>query len=237
MAWVFCGLALRIAMSLGLHRKTPAEIDLSPSQLRLRSRLWWIAFSFDASVFYSVLSTSAIVGDEVIGVLTRIDRTLSLSQGRPPGVTDASYDRETILAEAGIGGDTSFPTFSQVYTWTCQLNQIQNRFCNIMHSRDTALSRHEAIVKVDDDLMAWKDGLPTSCRPGNLILTSSDRYIHVLLMHLEYFNLQRAIHWAAITLRPAYIATGPTELLTSRIRASERLCVESARSFINELNE
>ncbi|KEZ45100.1 hypothetical protein SAPIO_CDS2530 [Scedosporium apiospermum] len=102
-------------------------IDLPASQLRLRSRLWWIAFSFDAS--------------------------LSLSQGRPPGVMDATFDEDTMLAEPEVGTNISFPTLSQIYSWSYQLNQIQSRFCNIMHSKDTILFRLDAILKVDSDLM------------------------------------------------------------------------------------
>ncbi|KAL6404387.1 fungal specific transcription factor domain-containing protein [Ilyonectria robusta] len=47
-AWVFCGLALRTAQSLGLHREIPQEMDLPEPQLELRSRLWWMVFGFDA---------------------------------------------------------------------------------------------------------------------------------------------------------------------------------------------
>ena len=150
---------------------------------------------------------------------------------------DATFDEDTMLAEPEVGTNISFPTLSQIYSWSYQLNQIQSRFCNIMHSKDTILFRLDAILKVDSDLMVWKEALPTSCRPGNLILASENRYLHVLLMHLEYFNLLRAVHWAVIALRPPHAGTGDASAFPSRIRASERLCLDSARSFVKGLNE
>jgi hypothetical protein len=49
-AWVFSGLAVRHAQSIGLHRRSPRDLDLATDQVRLRSHLWWIAFVLDASV-------------------------------------------------------------------------------------------------------------------------------------------------------------------------------------------
>lgn len=131
----------------------------------------------------------------------------------------------------------SFPSLTQIYTWTFQFSQIQNHFCNLMHSNDTVISRLETLINVDDSLMAWKDSLPTSCRPDHLISVSPDRYWHVLLMHLEYLNLARALHWAAVTLKPMYSGNPQVGRLTYRVRFSEALCVEAARSFIKVLNE
>jgi hypothetical protein len=47
-AWTFCGLAIRTAQSMGLHRKSPMEMELPDHQLRLRSWLWWITLDLDA---------------------------------------------------------------------------------------------------------------------------------------------------------------------------------------------
>ncbi|KAH7118050.1 fungal-specific transcription factor domain-containing protein [Dactylonectria estremocensis] len=210
-AWVFCGIAIRIAQSLGLHRKIPEEIDLSDSQLHLRSRLWWILLNFDSN--------------------------LSLSQGRPPGVEDTAHDGEVVVdGKSDVHSDPSYPTLSLVYIWTCQLGQVQNRFCNAMHSRNDGSSRIEALVQLDRELTAWMDSLPTSCRPGYPILSSSDIRLHILLIHLECFNLLRAIHWAVISLRPALTPGVDAEKLAARLQASDTLCVEAARSFIKSLN-
>lgn len=50
LAWVVCGLAIRFAQSLGLHRRTPRDFDLTSEQINLRGQLWWAVFSLDAYV-------------------------------------------------------------------------------------------------------------------------------------------------------------------------------------------
>ncbi|RSL39572.1 hypothetical protein CEP53_013960 [Fusarium sp. AF-6] len=210
-AWVFCGLAIRMAQALGLHRKEPSDMDLPLSQLQLRARLWWN--------------------------MHRLDANLSLSQGRPPGLSDLMYDREEAFAGAGGDKDDLFPGLSQVVTWALQLSQIQTRFCGIMHSRNTVHARLDAIVGIDEDLLAWKGSLPSTCAPGQHILVSPERHLHVVLMHLEYFNLVRAVHWAAITLKPCCGIDGDGSWLAPRIQVSEALCVEAARSFVKVLND
>lgn len=149
---------------------------------------------------------------------------------------NAAFDKEIVHQDVAMDVDSSlFPSFPQIYFWTHQFNKVQNRFCTLMHLKNTAAARLESIVKVDQDLAAWRDALPPVCRPNNMILVSPDKYSNVLLMHLEYFNLLRAIHWAVITLKSSH--NGISERLDYRLRASEALCVEAARSFIKCLNE
>ncbi|CAH0015634.1 unnamed protein product [Clonostachys rhizophaga] len=203
-AWVFCGLAIRIAEAIGLHRKIPKEMDVPKSQVWLRSRLWWILLHLDAS--------------------------LSISQGRPPGLINPTYDLDTRLPDAGMDEDKLVPSLAQFLTWRFRLNRIQTRFCSAMHSSDTAASRLEAITRADEEMSEWKGDLPTICRPDHHISVSPDRYLQVVLLHLDYFNLLRTIYWAAITLGSTGSNASP------RIQASEILCVEAARSFIKTLN-
>lgn len=49
-AWVLCGLAIRVAQAIGLHRRSPEDLDLSDGDVRLRSQLWWVAYRLDGSV-------------------------------------------------------------------------------------------------------------------------------------------------------------------------------------------
>lgn len=46
-AWVLCGLAIRVAQAVGLHRRSPEDLDLSEEDVRLRSQLWWVAYRLD----------------------------------------------------------------------------------------------------------------------------------------------------------------------------------------------
>jgi hypothetical protein len=47
-AWSLCGMAVRAAQSLGLHRNPPANTGFSLKQICLRSYVWWAVFSLDA---------------------------------------------------------------------------------------------------------------------------------------------------------------------------------------------
>ncbi|KAH6950288.1 fungal-specific transcription factor domain-containing protein [Ilyonectria sp. MPI-CAGE-AT-0026] len=207
-AWSLCGLAVRNAQAIGLHREAPPEMDLQPHQLEMRCRLWWILFGLDAS--------------------------LSLTHGRPPGILGSSCEMGIVFQDDAMDTE-SFPSFAQLYLWRYQFSQIQNDFGNLMNSKETSTSRLELIARVDAALIAWKTSLPSACCPDSLILVSPEKYSHVLLMHLEYFNLLRAVHWTAVSLKHSHV--GNTDKFTSRIRASEALCVEAARSFLRRLNE
>jgi hypothetical protein len=49
-AWVVCGLAIRISQAIGLHRRSSIDSTWSEAHVRLRSRLWWVGYSLDAYV-------------------------------------------------------------------------------------------------------------------------------------------------------------------------------------------
>ncbi|KAE9574734.1 hypothetical protein CGMCC3_g9270 [Colletotrichum fructicola] len=47
-SWVFCGLAVRIAQSLGLHQRNPPDVGFSERRRAIRTRLWFLTFGLDA---------------------------------------------------------------------------------------------------------------------------------------------------------------------------------------------
>lgn len=57
--WVLCGLAVRVAQAVGLHRRSPEDLDLSEEDVRLRSQLWWVAYRLDGSVINNFNTTSS----------------------------------------------------------------------------------------------------------------------------------------------------------------------------------
>lgn len=143
--------------------------------------------------------------------------------------TDASL-------EAPFGGDTYYgPTPVQLSAWSYSLNQINNHFCNVLQSKQCVVSRLEGIAQVDRRLVAWRESIPAAFRPDSVVVVTPERYTHVLmLLHLGYSNLLRAVHLAVITMRPALGSN--TERLPQRLQASDVLCVEAARSFVKNLN-
>ncbi|CVL05055.1 uncharacterized protein FMAN_13026 [Fusarium mangiferae] len=206
-AWTYSGLAVRMAQGLGLDR-LPSQTSLTSSESK---NLWWIALSFDA--------------------------TLSMSQGRPPAVAkiDLSFSKTPGDLETTENGSL-LPNFSYIYSWIFQIHTFQNRFCNMIQGSESRAWKLSQIAKLDCDLIQWKDSLPVECRPDNLILVSPERYAHILCIHLEYFNMLRSIHWLAMKL--ASSATGEAQtVMSGRLKASEAICLEAARSLIKALNE
>lgn len=134
-----------------------------------------------------------------------------------------------------MDGDTYYgPTSAQLSAWSYRLFQINNHFCNVLQSKQSVVLRLEGIAQVDRRLVAWRDSIPAAFRPDSIIVVTPERYTHVLLLHLDYSNLLRAVHLAAITMRPAL--GNNTDRLPRRLQASEVLCLEAARSFVKSLN-
>ncbi|CAG9948524.1 unnamed protein product [Clonostachys rosea f. rosea IK726] len=210
-AWTFCGLAIRTAQSMGLHRKSPMEMELPDHQLRLRSWLWWITLDLDANI--------------------------SLIQGRPPGIMHNIEERNMSVLHPPLDEiDQSSLNLMQIYGWKYKISQMQNRFCNTMNSADSTDDMIDAIHRIDRELAAWSDALPATCRPKKPILAPIHLRMHILVLHLDYFSLVRSIHWAAISL-----IAGLTDehLGQNDVSApdSEALCVDATRSYIRSLNE
>lgn len=140
-----------------------------------------------------------------------------------------------VSVAASVDGDTYYgPTSAQLFAWSYSFSQINNHFCNLLQSKQPVVSRLEGIAQVDRRLVAWRDSIPAAFRPDSVIVVRPERYAHVLLLHLDYSNLLRAVHLAVITMRPALGMN--TERLPRRLQASEVLCVDAARSFVKSLN-
>lgn len=138
------------------------------------------------------------------------------------------------MAEPRGSPDASFPSTQQIQSWMYQLNQIQIRFGNAITSRTFVTTKLDSIGRIDEALILWRDTLPITCRPDHPILVDPAKHLLVLFLHLEYYNLLRSVHWAALSLQPSL--AGNISNPTSRIRASEVLCVDAARSFFRALN-
>ncbi|VUC25663.1 unnamed protein product [Clonostachys rosea] len=103
-----------------------------------------------------------------------------------------------------------------------------------MHSQllvscESTERRVQIITELDRDLQQWRNNLPSHLRPEDDFLFDRDTYQFVALLHLEYFNLLRATHWASFNytrlLRDADIVLEP------RVSSGETLCLAAARSF------
>lgn len=233
-AWVLCGLATRVAQAVGLHRRSPEDLDLNDRDVRLRSKLWWVAYRLDGSVILqSFRPARSLVNAD------NHSRFLSMTQGRPASVTPLSFDMELTpvpLRERPLPTTAISPSASDVYTWISKLSQIQHRFCNVTNQTSTTSSLLNELGNIDTALLSWCRDVPMDCRPGEEILTPGHTGHLVTSLHLDYFNMVRAVHWASLIC-----AQAKKDVLTShpnpRIRGSEAICLSAARSLVKTFNE
>ncbi|KFY96031.1 hypothetical protein V500_02593 [Pseudogymnoascus sp. VKM F-4518 (FW-2643)] len=209
-AWTTCGMAVRIAQSLGLHQQTPSQLGLNPERINLRSRLWTVAYTLDAF--------------------------LSLSEGRPPAITGSpNLGSPGSISDQEFPSVTTELPAMYIHDWDVGLATIANEVYPLLkHSQSlgTALTR---IAEIDARLLVWKDSIPMEFRPDQQILANDPIYSIVAILHLKYHNLMRTIHWVSLTLTGDK-ASSKLSQFGARVRSSESICLASARSVIDVLN-
>jgi hypothetical protein len=163
-----------------------------------------------------------------------LDSSCSMAQGRPPAALETDCDVELLPLAAPCDASTS-KIFSDTYTWRVRLAKIENRLSRLLVSPQSTTARIKGIEQLDSALLQWRNGLSAHLRPEEDFLVDRDTYQFVAVVHLEYFNLLRATHWASINCVRTLHQAG--ESLGTRVRSSEALCLAAARSFVRTLNE
>ncbi|KAF0322615.1 fungal specific transcription factor domain-containing protein [Colletotrichum asianum] len=101
-SWVFCGLAVRIAQSLGLHQRNPPDVGFSERRRAIRTRLWFLTFGLDAN--------------------------LSLSQGRSPGTSSEVFEKRMVIDHHPSTELEASPGFFDIVQWWLhRLSQVDQR--------------------------------------------------------------------------------------------------------------
>jgi hypothetical protein len=130
----------------------------------------------------------------------------------------------------------SIASAADIYLWHVKLARVKNSFCLLSSTTESAWSRINALGAIDTALVRWRDEIPLEYRPDQEILASAEAYRFIAMLHLQYFDVLRAIHWTSvISARQAGVTLDSH--LNPRIRASQAICVNSARSFVKILNE
>lgn len=209
-AWVTCGMAVRIAQSLGLHQATPPQLKLSAEDIGLRSRLWSVAYTLDAFLSLSEGRPSAIAGSPNVGLSHR----------------SSEQERTAVTAKA-----PAIP----VHDWLVSLAVITNEVTALLNNGESLVGTLAQIAEIDAKLLAWKDAVPMESRPDQQILSDGSLHYMVAMLHLKYHNLMRTLHWISLNLSSEEIGDDFPRL-GARVRSSESICSNSARSVIEVLN-
>lgn len=209
-AWTTCGMAVRIAQSLGLHQQTPSQLGLNSERINLRSRLWTVAYTLDAF--------------------------LSLSEGRPPAITGSpNLGSPGSISDQEFPSVTIELPAMYIHDWDVGLATIANEVYPLLKHSQSLGSALTRIAEIDARLLVWKDSIPMEFRPDQQILANDPIYSIVAILHLKYHNLMRTIHWVSLTLIGDKTSSKLSQF-GARVRSSESICLASARSVIDVLN-
>ncbi|CAI7596273.1 unnamed protein product [Penicillium glandicola] len=209
-AWTTCGMAVRIAQSLGLHQHTPPQLGLNPERINLRSRLWTVAYTLDAF--------------------------LSLSEGRPPAITGSpNFTSPGSVSDQEFPSVATELPAIYIHDWDVGLAMIANEVYPLLKHSQSLGSALTRIAEIDARLLVWKDSIPMEFRPDQQILANDPIYSIVAILHLKYHNLMRTIHWISLTLTSEKTSSKLSQF-GARVRSSESICLASARSVIDVLN-
>lgn len=206
-AWITCGFAIRIGHSVGLHLPPPVGLRLLPEEIRLRSRVWCVAYTLDAF--------------------------LALSEGRPVAI----YDKPSDVDQQGLEFDECPPNLAcvpatRIYRWNLELALIVNRTCRILNQDNTNVDLPSELADIDNSLLSWRDSIPMEFRPEQENVSRGLVRSLVSWLHVQYFNSVRTVHWLSAEQR-----FGDGANLSARMKSSESICVASARLLITTLND
>ncbi|KAI1489121.1 fungal-specific transcription factor domain-containing protein [Biscogniauxia mediterranea] len=90
-AYTYAGLALRLSVTLGLHRNISYDPSISPVEIENRRRVWWTVYAFDR-VCSSKLGHAPMIRDE------DIDAPLPSADGLSPEEADDFVDAKQLIA-------------------------------------------------------------------------------------------------------------------------------------------
>ncbi|KAF9637696.1 hypothetical protein BFW01_g8592 [Lasiodiplodia theobromae] len=210
-AWHVIGHAVRMAQSLGLHR---LQKDAIPDALRknaiLDRNIWWSLFC--------------------------LEKMMALQTGRPSAIHDEDCDQSTPAADAASLFLHHLVGLAQVQSaiarsMTSQANQRRG-MREFLH--DTA--------QLDHRLVEWAQKLPDNLRPGSTLYCTPDDQPFATFFSASYHEALITLHRTALILDTnVFRDQVKRHVLDSqpsyRLSKAEDICVASARTIVQVLNE
>ncbi|KAH7349758.1 fungal-specific transcription factor domain-containing protein [Plectosphaerella cucumerina] len=227
-SWHITGQAVRMAMSLGLHKPearhamtrgqpTTTAPSSPPHTESLRSRLWWSIFC--------------------------LERLTTLECGRPSSI-DPEFDRmaESYLETARAFSDddaTPESTFIYFAAWV-SLAGIMGQISDRLYSQRFCGSGHMLgeTARLDQVLSEWTASLPDHIRPRNTVANhGEDGQVPGVFLAQQYYHAQIAVLRASIIFPEKSFATevknrSEEDPRINRLYGAASVCVHAARSLI-----
>lgn len=244
-AWMYTGMAIRMAQDLGMHRAADrwARAGLgklfSDQELQERQRIWWGCVVLDVYVSTYIGRPLAIVGEDYNTHLPSVDA----SDEMEPWVTHTSLPPDVSGHGYRAGIEATGPVTGHVvscFIASAKLSAILARTVQSIYTVSPVSSRHAKAIQLESALDKWRLELPEHLRfelrynsAGNVKLPvgKSAPLPHVLMLHMQYWCTTLLLHRPFI--RQAYLQNKKkTDSASDEGRlASERdyeLCVKAA---------
>jgi hypothetical protein len=159
-----------------------------------------------------------------------------MCEGRPSAVRESTYDTDILpLSSDNHINPSIINIVYEVHKWTAKLTEHCNRFTTITSLCVSTDARINALIDLDESLLRWRDQIPVAHQPRQDVVTDWSSFILVAPLHLEYFNLVRAIHWACFV--EITTSLDATDDRYRRLQQTSNMrCLWAARSFVQTLN-
>lgn len=220
--WNYLGLAIRMALGLGLYREFP-NWKSSPLKLEMRRRVWWVLYIFDAGAAVTFGRPINLPGPELVDV------------AMPMNIHNESLTPATTSKPAELDGPTEYSGIITQAKFCLLTNGIYNRL--ISRPKVSAEESLEYNKKIEDFLANLPPYFKTIDQPLDTIDTTSQWF-----MLTQYRLLWRVKNFQVIMFRPFVLqhvlvvgdAPLPADLNNSDAeRECRRVCIQSARETIN----
>ncbi|KAH7402197.1 fungal-specific transcription factor domain-containing protein [Phaeosphaeria sp. MPI-PUGE-AT-0046c] len=222
--YFFIATAMRLAHSIGLHKKG-TSFNLNNAEVEQRKRVFWIAYM--------------------------LDKDICLRSGRPPIQDDddmnvelpSEYPPDNMGNIPLADGKGTANLFRLMVTFAVVQSNVYKGLYSVKASKQTDGELLNTIGELDRELEEWKDGIPLEFRPEHDIKASHTPLIlHVAVLHLGYYNCLTTIHRMSVhhgywTSRLSNFAIQGLNArpLNPRVFMSAQLCVQAARASIHLL--
>lgn len=213
-AHVYCGIALRLSIGIGMHR---SQINIDAVQQEVRRRVWWTLYLFD--------------------------RLISSKLGLPLGIRDSDIDvenpsMEALTAEEQAEFNDPMHLCAHVRLARITGDILNEIYClrpsaTMGHHSTSSFVQHSSFARqvhrILHDLRNWENQLPAALRMSS---DSTDRSLFTLHMqyHLCIIQTTRGIllHIFKTNMRPATIQSQRVAF-PALVLALADACVQSAK--------
>ncbi|KAF1981921.1 hypothetical protein K402DRAFT_448961 [Aulographum hederae CBS 113979] len=174
--WVFTGMAIRMLTDIGLHLPTQKLMEferMAPADLEARKRLFFAAYVWD--------------------------KTISLTLGRPPGLTRLPHsvedlfddsDNTEIWSNPNLEGCPPTPSYNTLaFQNFCRLGELTTLIIASVYNRECFDTKSEDLESMESMLHRWFDALPFELKMEDPANCASCPPPHILSLNLLYHTL------------------------------------------------